>query len=36
MKDSSYSDNLAHTRLVCDDPLHVTIYAEIECATNTA
>ena len=36
MKDSSYSDNLAHTSLVCDDPQYVTTYAEIECATNIA
>ena len=28
-----YSSNLTHPSLVHDDPLHVTTYAEGECAT---
>ena len=28
-----YPDNLTHPSLVCDDALHVTTYAESDCAT---
>ena len=28
-----YSSNLAHPSLVCDDDVHVTKYAECDCAT---